>query len=142
MPQYPFLSEEWIKAAREVHEANRGVTQPVPVPGRVNLVITGVPFGDGSVNAHIDTGSGEMELELGHLDMPDATITLDYQTARSIFVDSDAQAVMQAFMSGKIRMEGDVAKVMAMVAALQPVGPAAATAAGDAVALLREITAP
>jgi putative sterol carrier protein len=80
----------------------------------MNLVITEVPFGEGSVDAHMDTTSGALQLELGHLDAPDVTATLDYDTAKAMMVDANPQAAMQAFMAGKIKLQGDMTKAMAM----------------------------
>jgi hypothetical protein len=80
----------------------------------MNQHITDVPFGDGELQAHLDTTSGEVELEFGFLADADLQVTLDYETARAIFVDLDAQAAMAAFLSGKIRVDGDLTKLMAM----------------------------
>jgi putative sterol carrier protein len=57
-------------------------------------------------------------MELGELDAPDATITTDYATAKAMFVDQDQAAGMQAFMSGKIKVQGDMMKMMAMQTAM------------------------
>ena len=114
MPTYPFLSDEWIDEARKIREEYRGRLQPLPAKVRMNQVITEVPFGDGSVDASLDTTSGELELELGHLDKPDVTITVDYPTARAIFVEQNPEAAMQAFMSGRIKVQGDITKLLAM----------------------------
>ncbi|MGA1436925.1 MAG: SCP2 sterol-binding domain-containing protein, partial [Ilumatobacteraceae bacterium] len=111
-----FLSPEWIEAAREIRERYSSQTAPIEVAVRVNQVVTDVPFGDGELHAHIDTSSGDVDLELGHLDEPDATITLSYETARALLVERDPAKVMQAFMSGGIQVDGDLMKVMAMQA--------------------------
>ena len=113
MPTYPFLSDEWIAAAREIREAHEGAA-PVPHVMKMNLVITEVPFGDGTIDAHMDTTSGELELDTGHLEGEDLTVTVDYVTAKAIFVDGNPQAGMQAFMAGKIKVQGDMTKMMAM----------------------------
>jgi len=113
---FAFLSPEWIEAAREIRERYSSQTAPIEVAVRVNQVVTEVPFGDGELHAHIDTSSGYVDLELGHLDQPDATITLSYETARALLVERDPAKVMQAFMSGGIQVEGDLMKVMAMQA--------------------------
>jgi putative sterol carrier protein len=57
-------------------------------------------------------------MDLGHLDTPDLTITTDYATARQIFLERDPQAGMQAFLGGKIRVEGDMTKMMQMQIAM------------------------
>ena len=63
---------------------------------------------------HMDTSGGDVELDLGHIDNPDLTVTLDYETAKAIIVDQNPQAGMQAFMAGKIKVQGDMTKLMAM----------------------------
>jgi putative sterol carrier protein len=130
---YPFLSDEWVEAARSIREASPGATVPHTV--RMNLVVTEVPFGDGTVDAHLDTSSGELVLETGHIDAPDLTVTVDYDTAKAILVEGNPQAGMQAFMAGKVRVEGDMAKLMALQTG--PPDPAAQEVATK----LREITA-
>ena len=110
---YQFLSDAWIDAAKKIREeAPAPATTPAPV--KMNLTITEVPFGDGSVEAHMDTTSGELDLDLGHLDGPDVSATLDYETAKAMMVDANPQAAMQAFMAGKIKLTGDMTKAMAM----------------------------
>ena len=110
---YQFLSDEWVEAARKLREdADAPATTPQPV--KMNLTITEVPFGEGTVDAHMDTTSGELELDLGHLDGADVTATLDYETAKAMMVDANPQAAMQAFMAGKIKLQGDMTKAMAM----------------------------
>jgi hypothetical protein len=111
---YPFLSAEWIEAARAIRAELEGKATVKPPPFRMNQVVTDVPFGDGTLQAHADTTSGELVLELGHVDNPDVTVTLPYDTAKSLLVDQDQQAAMQAFMGGKIKVEGDMMKLMAL----------------------------
>jgi putative sterol carrier protein len=110
---YKFLSDEWVEAARKIREeATAPASAPQPV--KMNLTITEVPFGDGSVDAHMDTTSGELRLDTGHLDGADVTATLDYDTAKAMMVDANPQAAMQAFMAGKIKLQGDMTKAMAL----------------------------
>jgi putative sterol carrier protein len=111
---YKFLSDDWIAAARKIREEVSQEQTAAPQPLKMNLVITDVPFGEGSVEAHIDTTSGQVEMDLGHVDNPEVTATLDYDTARAIMVDSDPQAGMQAFMAGRIKLQGDMTKALAM----------------------------
>ena len=109
-----FLSDEWIAEAKKIREEFAGKGTPPAHAVRMNQIVTDVPFGDGTINAHMDTSGGDMDFDLGHLDSPDLTVTLDYATAKAIFVDQNPQAGMQAFMSGKIKVQGDMAKLMAM----------------------------
>ena len=80
----------------------------------MNQVITDVPFGEGDVKLYLDTSSGDLVMESGELETPDLTLTTDYDTAKKIFVDQDQAAGMQAFMAGKIKVQGDMMKMMAM----------------------------
>lgn len=112
--QFQFLSDEWIEASRALHEEYRDFLPPPPVAVRMNQVLTGVPFGAGIVHAHLDTSSGWAELGAGHLDSPDLTVTLDYETARSLFVGADPTAAMAAFLSGRMRVDGDITKLIAL----------------------------
>jgi hypothetical protein len=115
--RYPFLSPGWIDAARAVYASHRASAPRVTVPLKANLVITDVPFGGGPIDAHLDTSNGDLQLDLGHIDGADVTLTLDYATAKAQVVDQDQAAVVQAFMSGRIKIEGDMMKVMALAAA-------------------------
>lgn len=115
---HQFLSEEWMAAAKEIREKYADQVPPVTATIRINQVITDVPFGDGEVKSYIDTSGGQMAMELGELDSPDATVTTDYATAKALFVDQDQAASMQAFMSGKIKVQGDMMKLMAMQTAV------------------------
>jgi putative sterol carrier protein len=113
---YAFLTDEWVAEAKKIREEYKGKTPPPAHAVKMNQVITDVPFGEGTINAHLDTSSGEMELDLGHVDAADLKVTLDYETAKAILVDGNPQAGMQAFMAGKIKVEGDMTKLMAMQA--------------------------
>ena len=114
----PFLSAEWIDEARVIRAEYEDEAPKIPISIRMNQVITKVPFGEGTINSHLDTSSGELVMDLGHLDTPDLTITTDYATARQIFLERDPQAGMQAFLGGKIRVEGDMTKMMQMQIAM------------------------
>lgn len=133
---YPFLSPDWMNAARALRETMPRPDTAPPVAVRMNLVVTDTPF-DSDVQGHVDTTDGEVVIEDGHLDGPDLTVTVDYETARAIFIDQDAAAAMQAFMGGRIKVDGDLTKMLAMQAsAAAP--DANAQGLADA---LREITA-
>ena len=114
MAKHPFLSPEWMDEARKVREEYKGKTPSIPHQVRMNQIITEVPFGDGTLNLHVDTTSGELVMEEDHLENPDLTVTVDYDTAKAIFVEGNPQAGMQAFMAGKVKVQGDMTKLMAM----------------------------
>ena len=111
---YAFLSDEWLEAAKAIREEYAGKGAPAAHVVRMNQIITEVPFGSGTIEAHMDTSSGELDMDIGHLENPDLTVTLDYATAKAILVEGNPQAGMQAFMAGKIKVQGDMTKLMAM----------------------------
>ena len=135
MAKHPFLSQEWMDEARKVREEYKDRTPPIAHQVRMNQVITEVPFGEGTLQSHMDTTSGELVMEEGHLDEVDLTVTLDYATAKAIFVEGNPQAGMQAFMAGKVKVQGDMTKLMM---AQQGGGPGGNQALTDAI---QEMTA-
>src|ERR1700752_317041 len=120
MASYPFLSDEWLDAARKIREEYEGKTPPIAHSVRMNLVVTAGPFSDEDILAHMDTSSGEMVLDTGPLETQDLKVTVDYDTAKAILIDGNPQAGMQAFMAGKVRVEGDMGKLLSLQSA--PVG--------------------
>jgi hypothetical protein len=133
---YPFLSDEWLEEAHKIRAEYAGKTPPVPHVVRMNLVVTGVPFGEGQIDAHMDTSSGELELDTGHVENQDLKVTVDYDTAKAILIEGNPQAGMQAFMAGKVKVEGDMAKLMALQA-----GPPPDATAQELATRLKDITA-
>ena len=54
-----------------------------------------------------------MHWGIGHAPDADVTLTTDYATAKQVFVSGDPNAGMQALMQDKVRVQGDMAKLMA-----------------------------
>ena len=141
MAQYPFLSPDWIVAARALRDeyAKRA---PEPVQSvRANLVMTDAPFADDEINGHVDTSAGSIMIDEGHIDDPELTVKTDYGTATALFVDRDPAKAMEAFMLGKILVTGDVSKVMGFAAAPPPTDPEQLEMANEIARRLSEITA-
>ncbi|MBU3689972.1 MAG: SCP-2 sterol transfer family protein [Acidimicrobiales bacterium mtb01] len=107
-----------MNAARAIRAKYEGQTPKIAASIRINQVITEVPFGTGEVKSFIDTSSGDMQMDLGELENPDAVVTTDWATARAMFAIGDQAAAMQAFMSGKIKVTGDMMKLMSMQTAV------------------------
>jgi hypothetical protein len=114
--RFAFLSPRWIDAARRLREEYRHEVPPPPIPVKANVVVTGTPFDGGDVHGHIDTSAGTLLLESGHLDDAELVITTDYDTARELFVGKDPNAAMQAVMKGRIRVTGDVTRLLVLQA--------------------------
>ena len=111
-----FLSDDWLDQAKAIRAEYEGKGGAPPTKMRMNLVIIEVPadVAEDSIDAHMDTTEGDMNMDVGHLESPDLTVTLDYEVAKAILVEGNPQAGMQAFMAGKIKVQGDMTKLMAM----------------------------
>ncbi|MCP5026003.1 MAG: SCP2 sterol-binding domain-containing protein [Actinomycetia bacterium] len=113
MSSHPFLSDEWMNAAKAIRdEFVDKVTEP-EMSMRMNLVIRRAPFTVEVIEAHIDTSEGRYAVDHGHLDSPHVTVTTDYATAHTLFVTQDRDAIMQAFLGGKVQIVGDMARLLA-----------------------------
>ena len=120
MTAFPFLSDEWIDAAKELRARYEDRVPAPPVSVRLNVIVTDIPHRPDDLDGHIDSSTGQMIIERGHLDDPELTVTVDYDTAKAAFVTRDQQAVMQAFLGGKIFVEGDASKLLALQAGGPP----------------------
>jgi hypothetical protein len=111
---YPFLSPEWVEAAKAIRDEYADRLPPPPMPMKANVVVTRAPFGSDTIAAFVDTSTGQLLLDLGQLDDAELTIRVEYEVARRLFVERDQTAAMEAFFSGRIVVEGDLAKVLAL----------------------------
>ncbi len=104
-----FLSDEWFAKVKELTEDAGDIEVPVGLKDLVlNLTVS---FPDGSekkVNMH----GGQFDK--GHKADAPVTVILPAEAARKVFLEADQQAGMQAFMSGQMRVEGDVTKLMVL----------------------------
>lgn len=133
--RYEFLSPEWIDAARAIRDEYHDRLPTLTTPVAVNLRLSDAP-GGGTIEAHLDTSSGQPALELGLLPAADVSLSMEYAVARAAFVAQDQAAVMQAFMSGRVKVEGDMAKLLSMQAQQLQAGPLAA----EVLARVKDIT--
>ena len=131
MPEkYPFLSDAWFDAAEKLIREHETAAPPV------NLVMNlEVADGDRTIEFFMGAKNGETLFGKGKTDAADLTLSTDIDTARQVFVSGDQQAGMQAFMAGKVKVEGDMAKLMALTA-----GPAPDASAVEMANRLKDMT--
>lgn len=141
MSAHPFLSPEWIVAARQIRDDYADKAPEPTEQVRANLVITDAPFAVDEIEGHVDTTGGSIIVDEGHLDEPELTVKTDYATAKTLFVDRDPQAAMEAFMMGKVLVTGDVARVLAFASTPPPADPEELELANEIARRLSEITA-
>ncbi len=132
MTKHPFLSDPWFDEVRRLHDAAGGAA-PEGAEVRMNLMIHSTPF-DGDLAMHLAVAGGRADWGKGHLDDAEVTLTLGYDTAKAIFVEGNPQAAIDAFMAGRIIVQGDITKLMVM----QPAGPG--STGSELTKALQEIT--
>lgn len=122
---FPFLSEAWFDATDVLAEKYADQLPEITEKARINMIVTATPFGDEPIRTFLDTSSGQILLARGTLENSDCTVTTDYETCTALLVQQDQAGVMQAFMAGKIKVQGDMAKLMTMMMTVQstPVSP-------------------
>jgi putative sterol carrier protein len=139
---YAFLSDDWIDAALAMHDE---FADKVPTPDqtiKMNLIINDTPFGPADILLHIDNSDGLPRISRDHVDGADVTITTDHPTARDLFVSGDQSLAMQAFMTGKIRVDGDITKLMAMQAGAMTSNEELTSVRDEVTRRLQDLTAP
>lgn len=135
---HAFLSDDWLDAVEALRDTYRERLPEPPIETKVNVVVRKVPFSDDDLRLHVDTSGGTPVLVREHVDGADLTVTTEYAVARDLFVARDPQRVMQSFLEGRILVQGDVTKVMALAQGIDPstIDPAAVELARE----LSEIT--
>lgn len=110
-----FLSEDWIDAVNEALTSDDEYkTSTATTEITLQFEVSGGP--DGDVQYSVAMGKGATSFSLGAMEDADATIRNDYETASAVSKgDLNTQA---AFISGKLKVEGNLAKIMMNQSAL------------------------
>ena len=106
MPE-TFLSDAWFTEVDKLR-AEIGDDGAAPQDLQLNIVVTGGPEGDKEL--HLQNGA----FEKGLVDGAPTQVTVPFDVAKAMFVEGNQAMGMQAFMSGQIKVEGDMTKLMAM----------------------------
>jgi len=114
---YPFLSDDWLTAAKAIREEAGDIGPPGGEDIKLNVTVVEGPMGDTEI--HLANGV----FDRGHVDDAPTKATVPYDVARQLFVDGNPQAAMQAFMNGQLRIEGDISKIMAVQGAAMSPSP-------------------
>ena len=104
-----FLSPDWAAEVSSALNSHQGFKSAI---GNADLGIafnvTGATEGD--VSYYLKTTGGQADLGLGNLDSPDVTVGSSYDTAASI--SKGELNTQTAFMTGKLKVGGNLAKLM------------------------------
>ncbi len=104
-----FLSEDHFTAASEALSADPGFSDAIAnVELSVQFDVTGIESGD--VTYYFKVADGNVETGLGSLQGADVTVGSDYETSQAI--SKGELNVQMAFMTGKIKVGGNMAKIM------------------------------
>jgi putative sterol carrier protein len=104
-----FLGEEHMTTGTEALNADAGFQGAMTgVDLNLQFEVTDAPAGP--IAYYISVGDGAATLALGTLEDSDASVASDYETAAAIA--KGELNVQMAFMTGKIKVGGNMAKVM------------------------------
>jgi putative sterol carrier protein len=101
-----FLTEEWAKATTEALGQSDAFKQAA-TDVKLNNVVT-TP--EGEKKYYFKVENGQAEVALGELPDAEATLTQDYDTAAAI-AKQELNGTA-AYMSGKLKISGDLMKLM------------------------------
>ncbi len=104
-----FLSDEWFAKVAELTAAAGNLNIPSTLANlALNVTVSGAP--GGNVDLALNAGN----FEKGHNAAAGTKLILPADLLRKIFLEGDQAAGMQGFMSGQIKVEGDMSKLMAL----------------------------
>ena len=105
-----YLTPEWVDDLDRAAQASEAIRAAAPdLVFVVEHVVTGLP--EGTVRYYIEFDHGAARLRFGPAPRPDASFTEDHETA--VAVGTGAINAQSAFMSGRLRVGGDMDKLMA-----------------------------
>ncbi len=105
-----FLSEEYVEATAEALAVHAGFTTAISgVDLALQFRVNDMPTGD-DVAYYVNIGEGNADVALGELEDADVTITNNYETA--VGISKGDLNTQMAFMTGKIKVSGEMAKLM------------------------------
>ena len=108
MSKMDFLSDEWFNKVLELKSA----MGDMEIPAQLKTLVLNVTVQDGDKNIDMCMNAGN--IQKGHVAGAPTKMTLPKDLALRLFIENDKSAGMQGFMAGKIKIEGDMSKMMAM----------------------------
>jgi putative sterol carrier protein len=107
-----FLTEDWAAEATGALQAHEQFKASADMS--LQFVVSDAP--DGEVKFYMDASGDDPVQAVGELEDADVTISSSYETASAIF--SGELNTQMAFMTGKIKVNGNLAKLMTQQTAL------------------------
>ena len=105
-----FLSDEYFEELTSTVNAHEGFTSAIAnVDLTLQFEVPDAPDGV-APKYYVTVADGELQAAPGEADEPDATITNDYETA--VAISKGDLNTQMAFMTGKLKVSGNMAKLM------------------------------
>ena len=116
-----FLSDEWLSEVESRLNSNEGFqTAAKGQAARLQQQISGAPMGDVSYGFVLD--GGKVAMTKGEIENAEATVSQDYATA--VAISKQELSGQQAFMQGKLKVSGNLMKIMQLQGTLAAMAPA------------------
>lgn len=119
-----FLSEEWALDVTSALNGHDGFKNAIGA-AELGIQFTAEGSPDGDVDYYLSTSGGQATMALGQLEEPDVSVKQSYETATAI--SKGELNTQTAFMTGKLKVSGNLAKLMAHQSAIQQWGAAVGT---------------
>lgn len=118
-----FLSNEWAEALKAELNASDGFKQAAA--GKAAAIQQVIDGGEGNTHYWIRIAEDAIDLGVGDVESPDATITQSYDTA--VALAKSELSPVTAFMTGKIKIAGNMGLLLGLQNVLAMLPAAMAT---------------
>jgi len=103
-----FLTDDWFSTVETLTTQAGDLNLPPALANlAINLVVSDT---QGNTELSLDGGA----IKKGLSSNAKTTLNMDGETLRKVFLEFDMAAAMQAFMTGKIKVQGDMSQLMAL----------------------------
>lgn len=103
-----FLTDDWLSTVDTLTAEAGDLNLPPALKNlAINLVVVD---GQNTTELSLDGGA----IKKGLSSNAKTTLNMDGETLRKVFLEFDMAAAMQAFMTGKIKVQGDMSQLMAL----------------------------
>jgi putative sterol carrier protein len=111
-----FLTEEWAQDVTTALNNHEGFKNAIGAAD-LGIQFTTEETPDGDVDYYLKSSGGSTNVAIGTLDDPDVTVKQSYDTA--VAISKGELNTQTAFMTGKLKVSGNLAKLMMHQSAVQ-----------------------